>query len=266
VDELLLEVLMHLVSAYHSGEKLVLLFDYDGTLTPLVEFPWQAKLAPRTAELLSHLAAVPRLHLGVLSGRRQEDVEQMVGLAGLYYCGLSGIEMNVKGASFVHPTALQGAPIIDEVVRRLSAIEEVYSGAWVEHKRFGFTVHYRSVAPNLTEEVRRLVLSFLERWADTLHIVDAPLAVEATLAGAGTKGDAVRKIVADVGEPSFVFYAGDAPNDNDAFVAVRNLGGVTLGVGPKALPAATACVTDPEALVGWLDVLLHQLQEAAVLL
>jgi hypothetical protein len=38
-----------------------------------------------------------------------------------------------------------------------------------------------------------------------------------------------------------------------------------LGVGPKTPPSATAHLADPEALVEWLDVLMHQLQEAAVL-
>jgi trehalose-phosphatase len=265
VDEPLLEALMHLVSAYHGGEKIVLLLDYDGTLTPIVELPWQAKLAPRTRDLLVQLVALPRLNLGILSGRRIEEVEQMVDLKGIYYSGLGGTEMNLKGTSFVHPAALQGAPLIDEVVRRLSAIEEVYSGAWVEHKRFGFSVHYRGVAPALAEDVHTRIMGFLECWSDQLRIVDAPLAVEVTLAGAGTKGDVVRKIVADVGEPSFVFHAGDAPNDGDAFAAVTALGGITLGVGPQAPPSATAYLKDPESLVEWLDVLLHQLQEAAVL-
>ncbi len=265
MDEPLSEVLMHLVSAYHGGEKIVLLLDYDGTLTPIVELPWQAKLDQRTRDLLILFAGLPRLHLGVLSGRRIEEVEQLVGLPGIYYSGLSGIEMNLKGTTFVHPVALQGAPLIDEVVRRLSAIEEVYAGAWVEHKRFGFTVHYRGVTADLVEEVHTLILSFLERWMDQLRIVEAPRAVEVILAGAGTKGDGVRKIVEDVGQPSFVFYAGDAADDEDAFAEVTALGGVSLGVGAQAPSSATAHLADPEALVDWLDTLLHQLQEAAVL-
>jgi trehalose 6-phosphate phosphatase len=264
VDEPLPEILMHLLSAYHTGEKIVLLLDFDGTLTPIVEFPWQAKLAPGKRDLLAQLAALPRLHLGVLGDRRLEEIEQMVGLPELYYSGLSGIELNLKGTSFVHPAALQTAPLIDEVVRRLSAIEEVYPGAWVEHKRFGFTVHYRAVPPAQAEEVHARILGFLERWANQLRILDAPQAVEAIVAGAGTKGDAVRKIVADVGEPAFVFYAGDGPNDGDAFTAVTDLGGITLGVGRQAPPSATDFIDDPETLAHWLDVLLHQLQEAAV--
>src|SRR5579884_2335438 len=100
---------MPLVAAHHTGEKLVLLFDYDGTLTPFAEFPWLAKLTPRMRDLLAQLAALPRVYLGVVSGRRLDDVMQMVGLPGLYYGGLSGIELNLKGISLIHPAAAQGA-------------------------------------------------------------------------------------------------------------------------------------------------------------
>jgi trehalose 6-phosphate phosphatase len=257
------EILMSLLGAYHSGEKLVMLFDYDGTLTPIVEFPWLAKLEPRTRDLLTHFAALPRVHVGVISSRRLEEVEQMVGIPGLFYSGNSGIEVKLKDATLVHPAAAQGTPLIDEMARRLAAIEEVYPGAWVEHKRYGFTVHYRGVAPSQAEEVHARILSFLERWTSQLRIVEGPLAVEVTVAGTWTKGDAVRKILEHVGEPAFVCYAGDADNDADAFRLVTSRGGIAFGVGPLAPPGA-AHFTDPDALVEWFDDVLQSLPSVAV--
>ena len=115
-------MLMPLIAAYHSGEKLVLLFDYDGTLTPIVDHPWQAKLTPHTRELLSELAAQPHVHVGVLSGRRLDELEQLVGLPQLFYCGLSGIEMRLDGNLLVHPAA------------RDSATESRCASACVSHK------------------------------------------------------------------------------------------------------------------------------------
>jgi trehalose-phosphatase len=263
VDESLPEVLMPLIAAHHAGEKLVLLFDYDGTLTPFAEFPWLAKLAPRTHDLLAQLAALPRVHVGIVSGRRLDDVMQMVDLPGLYYGGLSGIELNLKGISLIHPAAPQGAALIDEIVRRLSAIEQVYPGAWVENKRYGLTLHYRGVAPAQAEEVHARVMDFLGSWGNQLRILDDPKAVEVTLSGTWTKADAVRKIVAHVGEPAFVFCA-DASDDGGAFAAVTALGGITVGVGPKAPPSATGHAADPDTLVEWLDALLHALASATV--
>ncbi len=219
----------------------------------------------RTRDLLGQFAALPRTHVGVLSGRRLEDVEKLIDIPDLLYGGLSGIELKLHdGSSFVHPAALQSVQLIDEVTRRLATIEQVYPGAWVEHKRYGFTVHYRGVAPSQTEEVRSRVLGFLERWTKELRIVDVPRALEVTVAGAGTKSEAVQKIVDHVGEPAFVFYAGDADNDSDAFAAVTSLGGITLGVGPQAPLSAAAHVPNPDTLVAWLDHLLHALQSAVV--
>ncbi len=264
MNDSLPDILMPLLAAYHSGEKLLLLFDYDGTLTPIVEHPWQAKLNPQTRELLSELAAQPHVHVGVLSGRRLDELEQLIGLPQLLYCGLSGIEMRLDGNLLVHPAARDGVQMIDEITKRLSAIERVYAGAWVEHKRYGFTVHYRGVEAALIDEVHTRILGFLESWSRQLRIVEAPLAVEVLIGGTWTKGDAVRKILEQVGEPVFVFYAGDADNDREAVEAVTAHGGIAVGVGPLAPSDVTAHVADPETLVGWFDALLHAIQGAPV--
>jgi trehalose 6-phosphate phosphatase len=262
VTEVLSEVSMSILSAYHAGEKLALLFDYDGTLTPIVQHPWEAKLDPRTRELLAALSVVPHVHGGVFGGRRLDDLEQLVGLPKLFYCGLSGVEMRLAGTLHVHPAAAENVTLIDEMVRRLAAIEHVYPGAWVEHKRYGFAVHYRGVAAALVEEVHARILSFLERNARQLRIVDGPLAVEVTVAETWSKGDAVRRLVGHIGEPVFVVYAGDSATDASAFEVVTALGGVAVGVGALAPTSATAHLDSPEMLVSWLDSLLHALQGA----
>lgn len=264
MDESFPEVLMPLLAAHHSGEKLLLLFDYDGTLTPIADYPWLAQLAPRMRDRLAQLAAAPRVQVGILSGRRLEEVEQMVDVPGLFYCGLSGIALKLAGSTLIHPAAAKAVQLIDDAAQRLAAIEQVYPGAWVEHKRYGFTVHLRGVAPTLIDEAHTRVLRFLDRAAAQLRILDGPLAVEVTVAGAWTKGDAVRMMVEQVGEPVFVFYAGDAANDRDAFGATTALGGITLGVGPDAPPATTAHIDDPDTLTDWLSALLHALQSATV--
>jgi trehalose 6-phosphate phosphatase len=258
------DVLMPVLAAYHAGEKLLLLFDYDGTLTPIVEHPWQAQLPQQTRELLAEFAAQPHIHVGVFSGRCLDDLERLVDLPQLAYCGVSGIEMRIDGNLLVHPTARESVQLINEITRRLSAIERVYPGAWVENKRYGFTVHYRGVDPALLEEVHKRILGFLDSWSHKLRIVEAPLAVEVLVGGTWTKGDAVRRMIDFVGEPVLAFYAGDAPNDKEALEAVTAHGGIALGVGPLAPPSATAHVADPETLANWMGALLHAIQGAPV--
>ena len=83
----LAEATRQLLTAYQGGAAVALLFDYDGTLTPIVPHPWLAEMSAETRELLQQLIQQPRLHLAILSGRSLEELIQMVGLANLYYCG-----------------------------------------------------------------------------------------------------------------------------------------------------------------------------------
>lgn len=265
MNDSLPDMLMPVLAAYHAGEKLLLMFDYDGTLTPIVEHPWQAKLAPQTRELLAELAAQPHVHVGILSGRRIDELEQMIGLPQLFYCGLSGIELRLEGNLLVHPAARDGVQLIDEIIRRLSAIERVYPGAWVEHKRYGFTVHFRGVEASLIPEVQMRIQGFLDSWSQRLRIVAAPSAVEVLVGNTWTKGDGVRKMLEQVGEPTFLFYAGDAPNDREAVEAVTAHGGIAVGVGTLAPDSVTGFADDPETLVKWFGALLHAIQGAPVL-
>jgi trehalose-phosphatase len=255
---------MPLVAAHHAGETLILLFEYDGTLTPIAEYPWLAKLAPQTRELLGQLADLPRVQVGIFSGRRLDEVEQLVDVPGLFYCGHSGIEVKLDGATIVHPVAARRVQLIDEVVRRLASIEHVYPGAWVEKKSYGFTVHFRGVDPSLIEEVHARILGFLERWSDQLSAVDWPLAVEVMVANTWNKGDAVRRILDHVGEPVFVLYAGDSGSDPSPFDAATAHGGITVGVGPQPLSSFAVHINHPDTLIRHLDSLRHALQAVPV--
>jgi trehalose-phosphatase len=264
VDESSPDFLIPLITAHHAGEKLVLLFEYDGTLTPIAEYPWLAKLAPQTRELLQQLADLPHVQVGIFTGRRLAEIEQLVDIPGLFYCGHSGIEVKLDGATIVHPAAARSVQLIDEVVRRLASIEHVYPGAWVEKKCYGFTVHFRGVDPSLIAEVHARILGFLERWSDQLRAVDWPLAVEVMVAHAWNKGDAVRRILDHVGEPAFVLYAGDSGSDPSPFDAATTRGGITVGIGPRPPGSAAVHIDHPDTLVHYLDSLLHALQAVPV--
>ena len=61
-----------------SAARVLLLFDYDGTLTPIVARPEAATLSHETRQLLSTVAGMDRFIVGVVSGRRLGDLEAMV--------------------------------------------------------------------------------------------------------------------------------------------------------------------------------------------
>ena len=252
MSDSLSRVLARLLAARRRGERLALLLDYDGTLTPLVEHPRLARLTPGTRLLLRLLAEQPGVCVGVLSGRALDDLKGMVGLPELAYSGLSGVELELAGERSVAPGAEAGRGLVREAVDQLRVLAADYGGSWVEDKSFGLTFHYRSAAPSAAEEACSRAQDALGRWAGRLRVVRGPKALEATLALGRTKGTAARAIVERVGRPVLPLYAGDGENDRDALSAVSDLGGVPIGIGPAAPPTARYRLPSPETFVRWL--------------
>jgi trehalose 6-phosphate phosphatase len=252
--------LARLLAARRRGARLALLLDYDGTLTPIAEHPRLARLGRGTRLLLRLLAQRPGVRLGVLSGRSLDDLKGMVGLPGLLYGGLSGLELEVGGERSVAPGAEAGREVVREAVDHLRVLAAEYVGSWVEEKGFGLTFHYRSAAPSAAEEACARARDVLARWAGRFRVLHGLKALEATLALGRTQGTAVRAIVEGVGRPVLPLYAGDGENDLDALSAVSDLGGVAIGVGPDAPSTAKYRLASPADLLNWLRHLLLALE------
>lgn len=252
--------LEQLLSAYRQRCGLALLFDYDGTLTPIVEHPSLAQLDSRVSGCLAELARLPNVFVGILSGRRIDELEQMVGLPGLYYAGTSGLELNFRGTRIAHPDAEKCRTLLDKVRSSMEQLAAGYNGAWLEAKPLGMTVHFRNVAPGQTEWLRREVIGAISPVVDQLRVLDGPHSLEITPALGWTKGTAVRRMVEDIGTNPLPLYAGDETNDADALETVNSLGGISIGVGPRAPNAAQFRLPAPVALMKFLDEFLATIQ------
>ena len=204
-------ILERLITVYQRGERLVLVFDYDGTLTPLVAHPSLAHLDPALRDVLARLAATPRVTVGVVSGRGLDDLIGMVGLEGLSYGGSTGLELKLAGDRLIPAEALERRALLDALRAASEICLTAYPGAWVENKPFGFTVHYRQLAPDRIEPLRTEMVDLLEPHTASLHILNGPMAIEVVPAIERDKGTALRAIVAHGGnKPATVLYAGDA--------------------------------------------------------
>ena len=253
-------ILERLVAAYRRSERLVLVFDYDGTLTPLVAHPSLAHLDPALRDVLARLAATPRVTVGLVSGRGLDDLIGMVGLEGLSYGGSTGLELELGGERLIPTEALANRALLESLSAAFEQRLADYPGAWVEKKPFGFTVHYRQVALHHFESILIQTFSLLRPHLASLHVLNGPMAIEVVPAIERDKGTAVRAIVAHGrGEPATVLYAGDAPNDTPALAAAAELGGIALGVGPEPPAEAAFRLPDPPALHRLLAALADEL-------
>jgi len=254
------EVIGRLVTAYQNDAPVALLFDYDGTLTPIVPHPWLAEMAAPTRQLLQELIRRPRLHLGILSGRSLDELIQMVGLADVYYCGTGGLELDLRGKRLLPPRAEESKALIGELARSLHNVVVGAFGAWIEEKPLGLTVHYRAVAPALIPALRERVNHVLRRYGDQVRVLPGPSALEVMANLGWNKGTAIQMIVNDVGPNAVPLYAGDNANDGDSMEAVRALGGIGIGIGPQAPTAAACRLSDTSALAAFLQSFLEKIE------
>lgn len=232
----------------------MLLLDFDGTLSPLVDRPELAELPSATRAPLESLIRRPGVEAAVISGRSLQDVRQRVGLAGLGYAGNHGLEMEGLGPAAAVPDAESARPRVRtaaaELRLALSGVEE----ALVEDKGLTVSVHTRIVPRDRVPGVRRVV-----RWVAGKHglvFTTGKEVLELRPAVPWHKGSAVEALLRQRDLPSGtpVLYVGDDRTDEDAF---RTLAGAGLGEGvvvadpPPARTAARAWLRDPGE-VRWL--------------
>lgn len=230
-------------------ERTALLFDFDGTLSPIVADPAAAAPVDGAIDLLDGLAR-RYLRVAVISGRPRQFLADRLG-TGVDLSGLYGLETRIDGTDADHPQAQRWRPVVEGAATE--AGKALPDGVIVESKGLSLTVHYRQ-----TPDAERRVLD----WADAaaartgLDVRPAKASVELHPPIDVDKGTSVRALAAGCGT---VVYVGDDVGDLSAFDALDRLAtdGVTtvkVAAGGTELPSAVADAADlvvdgPEAVV-----------------
>jgi len=218
---------------------LVVLSDFDGTLASFDVDPGVPRLDDHTRDTLATLASRDDVTVGLVSGRRVDDLARRTQLPDhIYLAGLHGLEIRHGHHAWRHPDLVDSHELIDRVADAMNAAFGTVAGVRFEHKGPSLTVHVRGVDPARRKDVLRTALDVARPWLDSdeLKVLDASEAVELLPNIAWNKGDAVRWIVDDVEtthahQKAWCIFFGDDVTDEDAFRAVRD--GLTVVVGQR---------------------------------
>ena len=215
------------------ADRVLLLFDYDGTLTPIVGKPGDAVLSGEVRRLLGSLAASPRYIAGIVSGRSLEDLATLADIPGLIHAGNHGMEISGQGIEFVHPGAVAARGVLDELSHRLSVAVGGVPGVIVEHKGLTLTVHYRTVAgervAEVASDVAAVALPYIE--GGDIRLTLGKMVTEVRPDIPWDKGRAIEKIREECGDTPFPIYFGDDRTDEDGFRVVQAMDGMAVFVG-----------------------------------
>lgn len=233
MDDCLRDAVDRIVTGHREKGRLVLLFDFDGTLVEFSESPADAELTVTVRKCLAALSSFPGTTVGVISGRELGDLKDRIGLAGLYYAGTDGLELEFEGKVITHPLVWHCTDLVSQIAEALRPLIATCPPAWIEQKRFGVTVHYRGLDPRLLPLLHDGIDQCLAPWADRLHVVTGGKAVEITPNIGWTKGTAVEFLLDHIQTNDLhILYAGDEACDVEAMWTVGAKGGISVGVGP----------------------------------
>jgi trehalose 6-phosphate phosphatase len=251
-----------------SARQPAVFFDFDGTLSDIVNDPDEARPAAGTSEALQELAT--RCPVAVLSGRDLADVRERVGLPGIWYAGSHGFELTAPdGTHHQNDAAAAAIPVLEQAAAQLRERIGSIPGVVVEHKRFGVAVHYRNAARERIGEVSAAVRAAGQR--DALRVTTGREVIELRPDLDWDKGKTLRWLIDHLLEagsgPLVPIYLGDDITDEDAFDEVRH-DGIPIVVrhnddGDRAT-AALFGLDSPAQVAEFTERLARQLSDAGV--
>lgn len=231
--------------------------DFDGTLSRIVLDPWGAVMLPLARRALRQLAALPGVHVAVLSGRAASDVAGRVRVGGAHYLGNHGAESGLLARrQRVGSLSVQVVAVPDHfaaAAERLAAgLPALIPEPWlvVERKPPAVAFHFRG-APDVDAAAERVraAVDALDPERELLRFPGRRV-LELRPPGIPDKGAAMTALLTEH-QPRACFTLGDDISDAEAFRALRtardqgHVKGMALAVLARAeAPPSVAAAAD----------------------
>ncbi|MDQ4038709.1 MAG: trehalose-phosphatase [Actinomycetota bacterium] len=228
---------------------LLVVTDFDGTLSPIVLDPGTAALIAGGQDMLLRLSNIPGVQVAVMSGRGYDDLAERVGRhSGVFLIGSHGAEYGAAADA-----SLAGRR--NDLVAELRDVVAPYEDAFLEIKPVSASVHTRRMADRVaaTQLLQATVAGPGAVPGRTVKIGKEVIEIAVVKAD---KGVALRRRAGEVGAAAIV-YLGDDVTDEDAFAVLGpDDVGIKVGDGPTC---AGYRLADSAAVLAALDHLANAL-------
>lgn len=219
-----------MLAQYRRARQRLFMFDYDGTLTPIVKDPQAALPSDRVIRTIKTLAADPRNAVWIISGRDQAFLDEWMG-------HVSELGLSAEHGCFIRQPSTDDWENLTEkfdmawqkeVMEIFQHYTERTQGSFIERKRVALTWHYRRADPEYgafqaKECKKHLENTVAKKWDVEVMSGKANLEVRPTFVN---KGFIAKRLVDEYGSeegqpPEFVLCLGDDFTDEGVYPVLR---------------------------------------------
>ncbi|OJJ51878.1 hypothetical protein ASPSYDRAFT_96075 [Aspergillus sydowii CBS 593.65] len=235
-----------LLKQYRKARKRLFMFDYDGTLTPVVKDPQSAIPSDHILRTLKSLAADPQNVVCIISGRDQTFLDERMGhipelgLSAEHGCFIRMPRSDIW-QSLAETTDMGWQKEVMEIYQHFM---ERTHGSFIESKKVALTWHYRRADPEYAAFQARECRKQLEEqvskaWDVEVMVGKANLEVRPRFVNKGFIATRLVEACENERIPEFILCSGDDSTDEDMFRALKKFGlpphhVYTVTVGPSS--------------------------------
>ncbi|MFT4744567.1 MAG: trehalose-phosphatase [Nitriliruptoraceae bacterium] len=239
-----------IAASVHDVTRHLVVLDFDGTLSPIVDIPDDAALAEGAMAALTALCQ--RTEVAILSGRPVDDVLPRLGDLPVTIIGNHGTEvLDAAGRRTSLFDRTVASDTLRAVERELRDLVHEDAGWGIEPKPASIAVHHRRVDPDVVRRVLPKVQALLNRHASAppgWRVLEGKAVTELRPA-AVDKGTALSWI-ADRHPDLRLLVLGDDVTDEDAFAVAEQRRGIAVLVASQPRRThASARIASPARVV-----------------
>lgn len=225
-----------------------LFLDIDGCLLDFADRPEDVVVPTGLHDDILRLRGALDGALALVSGRSLAQIDALFPEMELQAAGLHGLQLRAQLTGDAEPEAN-----VDDLARIRAAAEQVVSehpGAWVEDKGIALAFHWRA-APGARRGLEAIAASATSQLAGyRLQHGNCVLELRPDGHHKGTAIERLMQIAPFAGRVPV--YAGDDFTDEDGFMTINSLGGLSIIVGDRRPTTARHAIDDTAALRAWL--------------
>lgn len=213
------------------NKDIFMFFDYDGTLTPIVEAPYKAVISDEMRSLIIKLKE--HIPVAVISGRALKDIKSRVGIEDIIYAGNHGAEIWDGRKTIISQESEESRHLLEEVLEKLKKETSYIKGVLIEDKGITASLHFRNVNVRQVGDIFRIIEKLSKEYVENYRFITGKKVFEIRPVNIWNKGDAVLWIVENMGKHRFPVYIGDDTTDEDAYSILKNRG-LSISIGGSA--------------------------------